>query len=217
MNTKSSTHDDRFFAACYSRISQSRAFRRQFDPFRRELTQAAQGVVLEVGAGGGQNFSFYDPAITTRVEAVEPNAYMLARARQAAAEARVPIHLTAAPAEQLPFADATFDVALATFVFCSVDDPAIGLDEMHRVLKPGGTLLLFEHVRSPSRGWARLQDWLTPLQKRFAGNCHLNRPTYDTVRSQGFRVQNEIWSGGAVHPLVIIIATKPEPAVTQPA
>jgi ubiquinone/menaquinone biosynthesis C-methylase UbiE len=217
MGTATKSHDDRFFAACYSRISQSRAFQRQFDPFRRELTQAARGVVLEVGAGGGQNFGFYDPNITTRVEAVEPNAYMLARAQEAAAKARVSIHLTSAPAEQLPFADATFDTALATLVFCSVDDPVRGIQEMRRVLKPGGVLLLFEHVRSRSRGWARVQDWLTPLQTRFAGNCHLNRPTSEIVRAQGFAMQNEIWSGGAVHPIVVIIATKPEHSAMQHA
>jgi ubiquinone/menaquinone biosynthesis C-methylase UbiE len=216
-NTESGSHDDRFFAACYSRISQSRAFRKQFDPYRRELTQAACGLVLEVGAGGGQNFGFYDPAITARVEAVEPNAYMLARAREAAETARVPIHLTAAPAEELPFADATFDAALATLVFCSVDDPTRGLHEMRRVLKPGGTLLLFEHVRSRSRGWARLQDWLTPLQTRIAGNCHLNRATSEMVRTEGFAVQSEIWLGGAVHPMVAIIATKADNAAQQHA
>ncbi len=178
------------------------------DPFRQELARAARGVVLEVGAGGGQNFGFYDPAVTERVEAVEPNAHMLRRAREAAKTARVPITLTQAPAEHLPFADATFDAALATLVFCSVDDPQQALREMRRVLKPGGTLLLFEHVRSPSRGWARLQDWLTPLQKRLAGNCHLNRDTPGLVRALGFVVQDEVWSGGAVHPLVAIIAKR---------
>ncbi len=208
MATQQTRHDDRFFAACYSRIARSRAFRRQMDPFRRALTQAARGVVLEVGAGGGQNFAFYDPAITTRVAAVEPNAHMLRRAEVAAQAARVPIQLTQAPAEDLPFADASFDAALATFVFCSVDDPARALGELRRVLKPGGTLLLFEHVRSRAPRWARVQDWLTPLQRRVAGNCHLNRATGDLVRAQGFTLTDEVWSGGGVHPLLAIIATR---------
>jgi ubiquinone/menaquinone biosynthesis C-methylase UbiE len=209
MASNLSSHDNRFFAACYSRIAQTRAFRRQMDPFRQELARAARGVVLEVGAGGGQNFAFYDPAITTRVEAVEPNAHMLRRARVAAQAARVPIHLTQAPAEQLPFADATFDAALATFVLCSVDDPARALDEMRRVLRPGGTLLLFEHVRSRSPRWARVQDWLTPLQRRVADNCHLNRATGDLVRARGFTIESEVWSGGAIHPMLALIATVP--------
>ena len=207
--TTDTQHDDRLFAAIYSRCSRSGAFRKQMDPWRRELAQAARGVVLEIGAGGGQNFGFYDPTVTTRVEAVEPNAHMLRRAQAAAQAARVPITLTQAPAEHLPFADATFDTALATLVFCSVDDPRQALGEMQRVLKPGGSLLLFEHVRSRSRGWARLQDWLTPIQKRFAGNCHLNRDTPALVRTLGFDVQDEVWDGGAVHPLVAIIAKRP--------
>ena len=206
------THDHRFFAACYDCLSRTRGFRAMMDPSRQQLARLARGVVLEVGAGGGQNFGFYDPAITERVEAVEPNAHMLRRATIAAQSARVPIHLTPAPAEHLPFADATFDAALVTFVFCSVDDPLQGLREMQRVLKPGGVLLLFEHVRSRTRGWARLQDALTPLQQRVAGNCHLNRPTGDIVRSLGFAIATEEWSGGAIHPTVLLIASKPHGA-----
>lgn len=201
-------HDYRSFAACYDRMSRSRSFRKMTDPARQQLTQLARGVVLEVGAGGGQNFGFYEPAITERVEAIEPNAHMLRRAEVAAQSARVPIHLTAAPAEALPFADASFDAALATLVFCSVDDPARALREMRRVLKPGGALLLFEHVRSRSKGWARLQDWATPLQKRMAGNCHLNRDTGGLVRDLGFNVQSEEWSGGTLHPMIVLIAQK---------
>nr|MBA3827279.1 SAM-dependent methyltransferase [Ktedonobacterales bacterium] len=102
MTQPTTTHNHRFFASIYDRMSRSRGFRQQMDPSRQQLTAAARGVVLEVGAGGGQNFAFYDPAITERVEAVEPNAHMLRRAEAAARTARVPIHLTAAPVEHLP-------------------------------------------------------------------------------------------------------------------
>lgn len=200
------THNHRFFAACYEWCSRTRGFRAMMDPSRQRLAHLARGVVLEVGAGGGQNFGFYDPAITERVEAVEPNSHMLRRATIAAQSARVPIHLTPSPAEHLPFADGTFDAVLVTFVFCSVDDPLQGLREMQRVLKPGGVLLLFEHVRSRTRGWARLQDALTPLQKRVAGNCHLNRNTNDIVHSLGFTIDTEEWSGGTIHPTVLLVA-----------
>lgn len=204
----STAHDDRWFAAIYSRISRSGSFRREMDPWRQKLLHQARGVVLEVGAGGGQNFALYDPAITERVEAVEPNSHMRRQAEVAAQSARVPIHLTHATAEKLPFPDAMFDTVLATLVFCSVDVPLQGLREMRRVLKPAGTLLLFEHVRSPKPGWARLQDWMTPVQRRVAGNCHLNRATPDLVRRAGFIVHTEEWSGGAVHPMVLIVADR---------
>lgn len=202
-------YDNRWFAAYYSGIARTRTFRTLMDPWRAKLIAQARGVVLEVGAGGGQNFGFYDPEITARVEATEPNAHMRRRAEHAAPSARVPIALTAAPAEALPFPDETFDAAVAAFVFCSVDDPARGLAELRRVLRPGGRLLLLEHVRSPGRAWSTVQDILTPAQRVVAGNCHLNRNTGDLVRAAGFAVVAEEWTGGALHPMIALVATRP--------
>jgi ubiquinone/menaquinone biosynthesis C-methylase UbiE len=136
------------FAAFYNWLMDRPLVRRWFDPLRREIIGQAHGVVLEVGAGGGQNFPFYDPARVERVEAVEPDEAMLIEARRRLATAPVPITPTHAPVESLPFPDAHFDSALATLVFCSVGDPEGGLCEIWRVLKPGGTLLLLEHVRA---------------------------------------------------------------------
>lgn len=183
-------------------------FRQMTDPGRAQLAQAARGVVLEIGAGGGQNFGFYDPAITERVEAIEPNEYMRQRAARAIQAARIPIHLTDAPAEALPFADSTFDSALAVYVFCSVRDPARSLAEIERVLKPGGELLLYEHVRSHNAVWGAIQSAITPVQRLVAANCHLNRPTPTYVRAAGFTITTETWSGGGTHPTVLLIAQK---------
>ena len=135
------------FAAFYNWLMGRPLVRRMFDPLRREIIGQAHGVVLEVGAGGGQNFPFYDPARVERVEAVEPDGAMLVEARRALSIAPVPITLTSAPVESLPYPDGQFDSAVATLVFCSVQDPGRGLREIWRVLKPGGTLLLLEHVR----------------------------------------------------------------------
>jgi ubiquinone/menaquinone biosynthesis C-methylase UbiE len=142
--------------------------------------------VLEVGAGGGQNFSWYVPAQVTRVEAVEPDEAMLAEARRAQASASVPITISQARAESLPFANDQFDSVVVTMVFCSVHDPARGLREIRRVLKPGGTLLLLEHVRSHSKGIAWLQDTLVPVTTRCLGNCHWNRDTRQLILDAGF-------------------------------
>jgi ubiquinone/menaquinone biosynthesis C-methylase UbiE len=97
------------------------------------------------------------------VEAIEPDTAMLRYARERVAIAKVPITLTQTPVEVLPFADETFDCAMATLVFCSVSDPAGGLREIWRILKPGGKLLLLEHVRSQRTIAGRVQDILVPM------------------------------------------------------
>jgi ubiquinone/menaquinone biosynthesis C-methylase UbiE len=111
------------FAALYNWLMGRPLVRRMFDPLRHEILGQAQGVVLEVGAGGGQNFPFYDPARVVRVEAVEPDEAMLAAARHHLEDAPVPITLTRAPVEALPFPDAQFNTVVVTLVFCSVQDP----------------------------------------------------------------------------------------------
>jgi len=201
-------HDNRFFASFYDRCSRSRLFKREIDPWRIKLAAQARGVVLEVGAGGGQNFAFYQPAITERVVATEPNVYMRQKAQLALHQAKVPVEIVAAPAEALPFADATFDTVLATFVFCSVDDPAKAFSEIARVLKPNGTLLLFEHVRSQKSVWAGIQTVFTPVQRTIAGNCHLNRNTLKSVQAAGFTITSVEESGAGIHPQVAIVAHK---------
>jgi ubiquinone/menaquinone biosynthesis C-methylase UbiE len=179
------------------------------------LLGRAQGVVLEVGAGTGLNFALYAPEKVTRVEAVEPDSAMLTYARERLPLARVPLTLTQAGAEALPFADGTFDCAVATLVFCSVGDPARGFQEIRRVLKPGGTLLLLEHVRAKAHLAARLQDLLVPLTTRLAGNCHWNRDTAQAVRAAGFQVGELRQVSGWLLPMILLQATCAEEHLTQ--
>ena len=139
--------------------------RGSFAALRRATAGKARGVTLELGAGGGPNFAYYDPALVARVEATEPDATMLGFARQRAAQASVPITLTQAAAEALPFGDDTFDTAVMTLVFCSVADPERSLRELLRTLKPGGRLLMAEHVRSSHAALAATQSALVPLRR----------------------------------------------------
>lgn len=210
----SSFHHPRF-AAFYERQSRGKSEQRFFEPLRRELLEQAHGVVLEVGAGTGLNFAFYAPEKVTRVEAVEPDSAMLSYARNRLSLARVPLTVTQAPVEHLPFADGTFDCVVATLVFCSVGDPARGLAEIRRVLKPGGILLLLEHVRSTSRFAARLQDLLVPLTTRMAGNCHWNRDTGQAVKAAGFQIQASRQVSGWLLPMLLLRATYTEEQATQ--
>ena len=194
------------FSRYYARLSQGGSERRFFEPLRRELIEQAHGVVLEIGAGTGLNFPFYLPAKVERVEATEPDTTMLSYARDPLQPARVPLTLTRATAELLPFADATFDCVVATLVFCSVHDPARSFEEIRRVLKPGGTLLLLEHVRSQSHFAARLQDLAVPLTTHLAGNCHWNRDTSQAVKVAGFQIQQERLLSGWLQPILLLRA-----------
>lgn len=196
------------FAALYERMARGRAMRSFMDPLRAGTAGQASGVVLEVGAGTGLNFGLYVPGQVERVEATEPSAGMLRYARTRLATARVPVTLTQAPAEALPFPEAMFDSAVATLVFCSVSDPVRGLREILRVLKPGGTLLLAEHVRAERAVLARVQDALVPLTTRLSGNCHWNRDTVSAVARVGFQVEHVRHEGGGLHPMVVLRATK---------
>ena len=159
------------------------------EPLRKEIAGQASGVVLEIGAGNGLNFAFYDPGLVERVEAIEPDTAMLRYARERIATAKVPITLTQTPVEVLPFADETFDCAMAALVFCSVSDPAGGLREIWRILKPGGKLLLLEHVRSHHAWLGQAQDWLAPAWRWGTGGCNLNRDTEATLRAAGFEIE----------------------------
>lgn len=177
----------RIFASYYERMSRGAAEKTYLEPLRKEIVGQAKGLVLEVGAGNGLNFVYYDPKYVEQVEATEPDSAMLAYARTRTKAAPVSVTLTQAPVEQLPFADAYFDSVVCTLVFCSVNDPLYGLQEIRRVLKPGGRLLMVEHVRAQGRILALVQDLITPFTRLFVGNCHWNRSTAQTVHTAGFQ------------------------------
>jgi ubiquinone/menaquinone biosynthesis C-methylase UbiE len=198
------------FASFYEWFARLGQQRRLIDPLRKASAGQASGVVVEVGAGNGLNFSWYDPQRVERVEATEPDSAMLAYARERAGQAAVPITLTQASVEALPWADATFDSAVATLVFCSVSDPVRGLAEIKRVLKPGGTLFLFEHVRSQTSVLAHVQDALVPVTTRLFGNCHWNRDAAHLVREAGFQVAQvrSVAGGLALMPHLLLAAQR---------
>ncbi|HJT56636.1 MAG TPA: class I SAM-dependent methyltransferase [Ktedonobacteraceae bacterium] len=205
---KSGTTHHRLFAAYYERTSRSRSERNYMAPLRQEIVGQASGIVLEIGAGNGLNFAFYNPEQVARVEAIEPDTGMLHNARKRAEAAPVPITLTQAAAESLPFADETFDCAVATLVFCSVTDSLAGLREIRRVLKPGGKLLLVEHIRSQGPVIGRIQDMLVPFTTRLAGNCHWNRDTERTIADAGFQIEYRRNLGEGLVPMVMLRATR---------
>ncbi len=140
---------------------------------RAQLVRQARGDVLELGLGTGLNLAYYQEI--SALHGVEPAAFMRARAAQRQRELAFPVTVTPGFAEQLPLDAGRFDTVVVTFVLCSVRDPQQALAEVARVLKPGGQLLLLEHVRSDDPALARWQDRVTPLWRVLLGGCHPNR------------------------------------------
>jgi SAM-dependent methyltransferase len=153
---------------------------------RRRLVEPAAGEVLEIGAGTGRNLPLYRTA--TRVVALEPGPGMRARATQAVRAAQVAVEVVDGTAEDLPFPDAAFDTVVASLVLCTVPDLAQTLAEAHRVLRPGGTLRFYQHVRAGDPRLARWQDRLERPWGWLAGGCHPNRDVVAAIAAAGFRV-----------------------------
>jgi ubiquinone/menaquinone biosynthesis C-methylase UbiE len=158
---------------------------RNLAAYRRRVVPAAEGRVLEVGAGSGLNFPFYGSAVT-EVVALEPSPRLAGMAEKTAADSGVPVEMLKASAEAIPLPDHSIDTVVTTWTLCSIPDVARALDEMRRVLKPGGRLLFVEHGLSPDAGVRRWQDRLTPAWKRIGGGCHLNRPIAPLIENAGF-------------------------------
>ncbi|HVT00401.1 MAG TPA: class I SAM-dependent methyltransferase [Solirubrobacterales bacterium] len=157
---------------------------------RAALLAAARGRVVEIGAGTGVNLDLYGAGVED-LTLVEPDPHMGARLRQRleAGGGPPPRRLVAAPAEALPFADDTFDTAVATLVLCTVPDPPAAVAELARVLKPGGRLLFVEHVRSEDPDRSRWQDRLEKPWRFIADGCYCNRDTEADLRASAFTIE----------------------------
>jgi len=161
---------------------------RELVPFRRRVIGAAEGRVLEIGAGSGLNLPFYRPPVT-EILALEPAPRLVTMARDAARATTVPVSFLATSAEAIPLDDRSIDTVVTTWTLCSIPQAATALSEMRRVLRPGGRLLFVEHGLAPDAGVRRWQHRLTPVWRACAGGCHLNRPIAAMIEGAGFRLE----------------------------
>ena len=174
---------------------------------RRELLAAAHGRVVELGAGTGLNLPHYPDGLEELL-LVEPDPAMRGRLARRLRRTRRPGEIVDAAAERLPFADDSVDTVVATLVLCTVEDPQLALQEIARVLRPGGRLLFLEHVRAPTPRLARWQRRLREPWRHFARGCRCDRPTVELMRDCGFEfdtLTDAVWRAmpRIVRPLAI--------------
>jgi ubiquinone/menaquinone biosynthesis C-methylase UbiE len=154
-------------------------------PYRERIVSQAEGRILEIGVGAGENLPLYTDR-AREVLGLEPHPRLLNMA--SSKDRRVPAKLIEGFAESIPVDDSSIDTVVTTWTLCTIPDAAKALSEMRRVLKPGGQLLFVEHGLSPDESVRKWQSRLTPAWKKLAGGCHLNRPIAELIETAGFRI-----------------------------
>lgn len=160
---------------------------KRYDPWREKLWSFVKGPrVLEVGVGTGKNMPYYLPGM--QITAIDLTLGMLAHAQKKADKLNLDVNIILGDAQSLEFEDDSFDSVVATFVFCSVPDPILGLKELARVAKPQGQILLMDHVRSQKPILGTAMDLVNPFVVRMMG-ANINRRTVENVRNAGLKIE----------------------------
>ena len=179
---------------------------------RAKLVPCASGVVLEVGIGSGLNLPFYGPRVE-RLYGLDPSIELWKLAQRRLARAPFPVEVLRASAERIPIEDMAVDTVVMTWTLCSIPVARQALQEMKRVLKPGGRLLFVEHGLASDRAVAAWQDRLNPLWRKVAGGCNLNRRIEDLIVGAGFRLTEiERGYGGGPKPMAYLYRGVARPA-----
>lgn len=176
-------YDDQVLPRLMDKVMDNPAMRKG----RAKATAGLRGEVLEIGFGSGLNVPHY-PDTVTRVAGVEPSTVATGLARPRIARSTIPVEIVGLDGQRLDQPDEAYDTALSTWTMCTIPDAVAALREVHRVLKPGGTLHFIEHGHAPDEGVARWQQRIEPIHKRLAGGCHLSRRITDLVEDAGFEL-----------------------------
>jgi len=156
--------------------------------WRKKCLRGISGVVVEPGFGSGLNI-VHMPSAVTKVYAVDPAVVGQKLAADRVAASPIEVEYVGLDGQLLPLGDNSCDAGVLTFTLCTIPDAGVALAELRRVLRPGGTLHFVEHGAAPDHAVKTWQDRLTPLQKRIADGCHLNRPMVDLITNAGFEVE----------------------------
>ncbi len=157
---------------------------------REKVVPHAVGRVLEVGMGSAINLPFYDADRVEMVWGLEPSEGMRRKAAARLAGAPFPVEWLGLPGEEIPLEDDSADTVLLTFTLCTIPDFRKALEQMRRVLKPGGRLLFAEHGEAPDQDVRKWQDRINPIWKRVAGGCNINRRIPQLIEESGFKIED---------------------------
>lgn len=155
---------------------------------REKIVPFASGDILEIGFGSGLNLPYYDRSKVNKLWGLEPSAGMRRKAERQIAAAAIEVELIDLPGEEIPLESNSVDTVLVTYTLCTIPDVLDALEEMRRVLKPGGQLLYCEHGKAPDDSVRRWQDRLNPTWKKVAGGCNMNRDIPELLDSAGFSI-----------------------------
>jgi len=156
---------------------------------RKKVVPLAEGRVLEIGIGAGQNLAFYDPTKVTHLWGLEPSAEMRARAQKKVGDLKFPFEFLDLKAEEIPLDDKSADTVLVTYTLCTIPEVVRALKGMRRVLKPGGRLIFCEHGEASDPSVVKWQKRITPIWKAIGGGCHVGRPIPQLIREGGFAIE----------------------------
>ncbi len=177
-------YDDRILPHLINLACSAKPIRYQ----RKKVVPHAEGRILEVGMGSGLNIQYYDPDKVEFVWGLEPSRGMRRKAEKNLAAAPFEVKWLDLPGEQIPLDDDSADTVLLTYTLCTIPDWRTALEQVRRVLKPGGKLLFCEHGRAPDENVRRWQDRINGVWGKVAGGCNVNRPIPDYIEQGGFKI-----------------------------
>lgn len=156
---------------------------------RKKVVPQCEGRVLEVGMGSALNLPYYDRDKVEFIWGLEPSEAMRDKAIPNIEKSGLDVKLIDLPGEEIPLEDNSVDTVLLTYTLCTIPDWHSALEQMRRVLKPGGKLIFTEHGEAPDASVLKWQNRINPMWKKLAGGCNLNRPIPKLVAEAGFEVK----------------------------
>ena len=160
-----------------------------FDYQRKKVVPMASGRVLEIGIGSGLNLPFYDPDKVEHIWGLEPSKKMQDMAQKKIGACQINVTFIGLSGEEIPLEKNDADSIVVTYTLCTISEVLNALNEMRRVLKPGGRLIFSEHGKAPDKNIRKWQNRLNPVWSYFGGGCQLNRDIPNTIKDGGFKIE----------------------------